>query len=94
LDFFETYASVIWYESLQMNLAIAAANSMETWQVDYVAPYLSSKLQADIYIEVPEGAKVQEKIGKLNRILYGTIYGAYNLWEILDAEMSELGYYH
>jgi Reverse transcriptase (RNA-dependent DNA polymerase) len=37
VDFFKTYASVVHYESLQMNLAIAAANNMETWQVDYVA---------------------------------------------------------
>ena len=37
VDFFETYASVVCYESLRMNLAIAAANDMETWQVDYVA---------------------------------------------------------
>ena len=47
-----------------MNLAITAANNMETWQVDYIAAYLSSKLQADIYIELPDGAKVQGKIGK------------------------------
>lgn len=89
VDFFETYASVVRYESLRMNLTIAAANDMETWQVDYVAAYLNSKPQADIYIELPDGAKVQGKIGKLNR----TLYGAYNWWETLDAEMSELGYY-
>ena len=39
VDFFETYASVVRYESLRMNLAIAAANYMETWQVDYIAAY-------------------------------------------------------
>ena len=46
VDFFETYASVVHYESLRMNLAIAAANNIETWQVDYVAAYLNSKPQA------------------------------------------------
>ena len=94
MDFFKTYASVVHSELLQMNLAIAAANNMETWQVDHVAAYLNSKPQAEIYIELPEGAKVQGKIGKLNRTLYRTIDGAYNWWETLDAEMSELGYYH
>ena len=76
-----------------MNLAIAAANDMEAWQIDYVAAYLNSKPQVDIYIELPEGAKVQGKIGKLNKTLYGTMDGAYNWWETLDEEMSELGYY-
>ena len=74
-----------------MNLAITAANNMETWQVDYIAAYLNLKPQA--YIELPDGAKAQGKIGKLNRTLYGTMDGAYNWWETLDAEMSELGYY-
>ena len=88
IDFFETYASVVHYESLRINLAIAAANNTETWQVDYVATYLNSKPQADIYVELPEGAKVQGKIGKLNKTLYGTMDGAYNWWENLDSEMS------
>jgi hypothetical protein len=93
VDFFKTYASVVCYESLRMNLTIAAANDIETWQVDYIAAYLNSKPQADIYIELPEGAKVQGKIGKLNRMLYGTMDGAYNWWEMLDKEILELVYY-
>ena len=76
-----------------MNLAIATANDMETWQVDYVAAYLNSKPQAEIYIELLEGAKIQGKIGRLNRTLYGMMDGAYNWWETLDTKMLELGYY-
>ena len=93
VEFFETYASVVCYESLRMNLAIAATNNMETWQVDYIVAYLNSKPQADIYIKLQEGAKVPGKIGRLNRTQYRTMDGAYNWWETLDAEMSELGYY-
>jgi hypothetical protein len=93
VDFFETYASVVHYKSLRMNLTIAAANDIKTWQMDYVAAYLNSKPQAEIYIELADGAKVQRKVGKLNRTLYGMMDGAYNWWETLDAEMSELGYY-
>ena len=63
VDFFETYASVVRYESLRMNLAIAAALDMEALQVDYVAAYLNSHPQAITYIELPDGAKVKGKIG-------------------------------
>ena len=63
VDFFETYASVVRYKSLQMNLAIAAALDMEAWQVDYVAVYLNSHPQAITYIELPDDAKVKGKIG-------------------------------
>lgn len=59
VDFFKTYMSVVRYESLQMNLAITAANDMETWQVDYVAAYLNLTPQADIYIELLDGVKVE-----------------------------------
>ena len=93
VDFFETYASVVRYESLRMNLAIAAALDMEAWQVDYVAAYLNSHLQAITYIKLPDGAKVKGKIGRLNKTLYGTMDGAYNWAETLNKEMGELGYY-
>lgn len=43
MDFFETYTLVIHYELLQMNLAIATADDMETWQVDYIAANLNLK---------------------------------------------------
>ena len=93
VDFFETYASVVRYESLRMNLAIAAALDMEAWQVDYVAAYLNSHPQAITYIELPDGAKVKGKIGQLNKMLYGMMDGAYNWAEMLNKEMGELGYY-
>ena len=93
VDFFETYALVVQYESLWMNLAIAATNDMETWWVNYVAAYLNSKPQADIYIKLPDGAKMHGKIEKLNKTLYGTMDSTYDWWETLDAYMSELGYY-
>jgi hypothetical protein len=46
-----------------MNLAIAATLDMEAWQVDYIAAYLNSHPQAITYIALPDGAKVEGKIG-------------------------------
>ena len=67
---------------------------MEAWQVDYVTAYLNSKLQATIYIELPDGAKQEGKVSQLDRTLYRTMDGANNWWGTLDNEMGELGYYH
>ena len=92
VDFYESYTSVIRYESLHMNLAIAAAKNMEAWQIDYVAAYLNAKPQATVHIELPEGAKVEGKIGLLQKSLYGTMDGAANWWRTLDKDMKELGY--
>ena len=74
-----------------MNLAIAAATNMEAWQVDYIAAYLNSKPQATVFIELPDGAKQEGKVGCLDRTLYGTMDGANNWWGTFDKDMSELG---
>ena len=89
IDFFETYASVVQYESLRMNLAIAAATDMETWQLDYIAVYLNSHPQATPHAELPDRVKVLWKIALLLKTLYRMMDGAYNWTEALDEEMAE-----
>jgi Reverse transcriptase (RNA-dependent DNA polymerase) len=94
VDYFETYASVVRYELLRMNLAIAAAKDMETWQVDYVGAYLNANNQAPTYMEEPEGYKTNPgKVCRVTKALYGTMDGATNWFEALHEEMGELGYY-
>jgi len=93
INFFETYALVVRYKSLQMNLAITAATNMEAWQLNYIAAYLNSHPQATIHAELPDGAKVPGKVVLLLKTLYGTMDGAYNWAEALDKEMRELDYY-
>ena len=68
VDFFESYASVVHYKSLQMNLAIAAANNMKAWQINHVAAYLNSLLQAKVYIKLHDGS-VAELLRSLCRIV-------------------------
>ena len=65
VDFYESYTSVIWYELLHMNLAIAMAKNMEAWQIDYIAAYLNAKPQATVHIKLSEGVKVKGKVGLL-----------------------------
>ena len=55
---------------------------------------MNSKSQATVFIELPDGAKQEGKVGHLDRTLYGTMDRANNWWGTLDKEMSELGYYH
>ena len=78
VNFYESYASVIRYKSLRMNLAIAAMKIIEAWQIDYTVAYLNARPQATIYIELPDGAKVKGKVGLLQKSLYSTMDGAAN----------------
>lgn len=75
-----------------MNLAIAAAKDMEAWQIDYVMVYLNAEPQATVHIKLPEGAKVEGKVGLLLKSLYGMMDGAANWWVTLDKDMRKLGY--
>ena len=93
VDFYESYTSVVHYKSLRMNLAIAAAKGMEAWQIDYIVVYLNAKPQATVHIELPEGAKIEGKVGLLQKSLYGMMDGAANWWQTLDEDMRELGYH-
>ena len=92
VDFYESYASVVRYESLRMNLAIAAVKDMEAWQIDYVAAYLNAKPQAMVYIKLPDDAKVEGKVGLLQKSLYEMMDGVANWWETLDKNLRALGY--
>lgn len=100
VDYFETYASVVRYESLRMNLAIAAAKGMDAWQIDYVSAYLNSPTQVPIHMEQPEGYVIAptspnspEQVALVQKALYGTMDGANNWWKTLDEDMRGLGYY-
>ena len=79
IDFFESYASVVWYESLCMNFAIAAVEDLEIWQIDYIATYLNSEPQTMTYIQLADGT-----ITRLLKTLYGTMDGTHNWWGALD----------
>ncbi|RDB21876.1 Retrovirus-related Pol polyprotein from transposon TNT 1-94 [Hypsizygus marmoreus] len=59
VDFFASYASVVRYESLRINLALGTVNNMELWQVDYTSAYLNSPNQVPMLMEQPEGYEVK-----------------------------------
>lgn len=99
VDYFKTYTSVVRYESLWMNLAIAATLDMEAWQLDYVSAYLNANTQVPIHMEQPEGYNIPapdgapEQVCLVKKVLYGTMDGGNNWAKTLNADMKDLGYY-
>ncbi|KAF5387622.1 hypothetical protein D9615_000717 [Tricholomella constricta] len=55
VDFFASYASVVKYESLRINLALGTAKDWSIWQIDYSSAYLNAPNQVPILMEQPEG---------------------------------------
>jgi hypothetical protein len=96
VDYFETYASVVHYESLRMNLAITVAEDMEAWQVNFVGAYLNAPMREVVLMDQPEGYVIlgtEGKVAQLDYTLYRMMQGANNWWDSLDKEYNQLGYY-
>lgn len=72
IDYMETYAPVVRYESICMLLAMAAAENLDILQFDVKTAFLYGTLEEDIWIQLPEGPWSEEKrVVKLRKSLYG-----------------------
>ena len=78
VDYFDTYASVARLASIRTILALAAAEDLETGQIDIKGAYLNEELMDNevIYMKQPPGYAVKGPNGKtLTARLYKTLYG-------------------
>ena len=78
MDYFNTYAPVAWLASIRTVLEFAAAEDLETGQVDIKGAYLNGELMADevLYMKQPPGYAVKGPDGKvLTTCLHKSIYG-------------------
>lgn len=74
IDYFETYAPVVRYESIRLLLAIAASRDYEIKKFDVKTAFLYGELQEEIYLEQPEGyadPNNPDFVCKLHKSLYG-----------------------
>ena len=74
IDYHETFAPVIKYQSLRLILSIAAQQDMHVHQMDVKTAFLNGELQEEIYMEMPEGLERKGQEGKalrLRKSLYG-----------------------
>jgi hypothetical protein len=94
IDFFETFAAVMRYESLRILIAFWVVRGHFIWQIDFSSAYLNAELKEDIYIFPPEGfeGRGSDKVMKLNKSIYGTMQAGHNWWEKLDKAYKEMGY--
>ena len=97
MDYFETFASVVRFDSLRLTLAIAVSRDMELWQVDFESAFLNGKMKEEVYMRQPEGFVVEGKedhVCCLLRSLYGTMQAGHTWWHELDKTYTDLGYTH
>ena len=73
IDYGETFAPVVRYESIRELLAIAATENYEIAKLDVKTAFLNGDLEENIYMQIPQGyaVKSQNTVLKLKRSLYG-----------------------
>ena len=91
VDYFETFAPVVRYESVRCVLSLTAARDMDICQFDVETAFLNGKLDELVFMQQPEGYEDgTDRVCKLKRSLYGLKQSPRN-WnarfnELLNAE--------
>lgn len=81
IDFSETFAPVVRYESIRFLLALAVQNNYHIHQIDAVTAFLQGDLHDEVYIFPPEGFEGEGKTLRLKKALYG-LKQAPRMWNL------------
>ncbi|KAI0991218.1 hypothetical protein K3495_g16969, partial [Podosphaera aphanis] len=71
LDYDETFAPVVRFDSPGLLLAISANKGWKPRQLDIKTAFLYGILNEEIYMELPEGYKIDNHVARLNLCIYG-----------------------
>ena len=78
-----------------MTAAVVAKFDLKLWHIDFVGAYLNSLTKEDIYMKQPEGfvkPGYKDYVCKLIHMIYSTMQGAHDWYEILNNTYNDLGY--
>ena len=93
IDFDETFAPVVWIETIRLLLALAAHYNLKIHVIDVVGAYLNGKLSEEIYMQQPE--LYEDGTTRVCR-LYRTLYGLKQsgcIWNLqLNSSFLRLGF--
>ena len=74
MDYSETFAPVMKYQSLRTILPLACEENMHVHQMDVKTAFLNGELEEEVYMEQPDflvEKKSKDKVWKLKKALYG-----------------------
>ena len=71
IDYTETFAPVMRYDSLHLILALAAQLGLSLWQADIKTAFLNGDLKEEIWMLPPPGISLDGMALRLHKALYG-----------------------
>ena len=95
VDYDETFAPTVRFESVRALVALAASMGWELDQMDVATAFLYAKLEEETFVDIPEGvAPVGEgnRVWKLRKCLYG-LKQSPRMWNMtIDRVLHEMGF--
>jgi len=70
-DYDEILAPVVRYDSLRLLLALSACKGWRPRQLDVQTAFLYGILKEEVYMDLPEGSRLDGMVAKLKRCFYG-----------------------
>lgn len=91
-DSYDLYAPVAKLNTFRIFMNVATKCNMKVGQMDVCGAFLNSKIDDEIYLELPEGVNLQHKYSKLNKSIYGLKKSPKYWNETINNVLLSLGY--
>ena len=106
IDYFETFAPVVNWQTVRLLLVLSAVLGLATRQVDYTAAFIHAPIDKDpnyeklspeeqkrsgVYLEMPRGFRENGKVLKLKRSLYGLRQSPRNFFLFIKEKLQKVG---
>ena len=94
IDYDDIFSPVVRFETVRMMIALAALKNWHITGLDVKTAFLYGELDEELYMEQPEGFKLngqEHKVMRLKRAIYGLKQAALAWWKALDKSMAALG---
>ena len=70
-DVFDTFATVVSWTTVRLLFVLSIVLDLHTQQVDYTNAFCQAPLEETVYVELPEGYKIPNKVLLLKKSFYG-----------------------
>jgi len=71
-DYDDIFAPVVHYDSLRLLLALSACKGWRPRQLDVKTAFLYGILKEEVYMDLPEGSRLDGMVAELKRCIYGS----------------------
>ena len=92
VDVFETYAPVVSWITVRILLVLSLVLGLSTQQVDYTNAFCQAPLEQTVYVELPKGFEMPNKVLHLQKSVYGLRQSPLNFYKHLRSGLESRGF--